>query len=232
MGIKNVFKIVIQLNFEDKELNKEQIDALHKATKNDFPILSEEKTFSIEHKFDKGQSTTTQIEGKMTLLKNNKEKIIVRINKEQLYLEQEVNNSINLDQQIELVNNLLTHLTEYKITRLGLRVINNIKDTSADKKYFSWSELFDDKFVDPELLTQYNKPVIRFLNLIEFSEEDILIRLQHGNPNKDHPAKIITKEYLIDIDASTREPLISSDVKNKLNELKTKINEINNLIKR
>ena len=113
--------------------------------------------------------------------------------------------------------------------RIGLRYVNLIKLPIKDRnQIFDWNGyinkkiLFDTSFID-------NKNLLQEIKSIDFkldSDNNLLCRLQTGIPNRNMPADLMEKIYLIDIDGYTNSLVEQEDAINILTEIHDKNIEV------
>jgi len=113
---------------------------------------------------------------------------------------------------------ILSLKNDYSIknfNRIGLRYVNLIKRSAKEKKdIFEWSGyinsnlLFNNNFIK-------NSDILQQLQTIDFkldTENDLFCRLQYGIPNRNMPADLMEKIFLIDIDGFTNSVVEQEDV--------------------
>ena len=113
--------------------------------------------------------------------------------------------------------------------RIGLRYVNLIKKPIKSKKdIFNWNGyinsklLFATDFIDTE-------DILQQIYTLEFkldSERDLQCRLQFGIPNRNMPADLMEKIYLIDIDGFTNSMVEQEDALDILNTIHEKNIEV------
>jgi len=99
--------------------------------------------------------------------------------------------------------------------RIGLRFVNQIKQPIKDKKeIFEW-----DGYINNNLLLKNcfidNEKILQEIQTIEFKiddEKNLLCRLRYGIPNRNMPADLMEKIFLIDIDGFTNSMIEQDDV--------------------
>lgn len=85
------------------------------------------------------------------------------------------------------------------IKRLGLRYINVI--SSAGKNPLQWSGFINPKLSSMLGFVKGSNGVCRAMGNIEYSLDEIGLRLTYGVANPDYPAIVKRKEFILDIDA-------------------------------
>ena len=113
--------------------------------------------------------------------------------------------------------------------RIGLRYVNLIKMPAKEKKdIFEWSG-----YINPDLLLHNdfikNENILQQIQTIEFKldpDNELICRLQYGIPNRNMPADLMEKIFLIDIDGFTNSMIELEDVINVLDTIHEKNIEI------
>ena len=131
------------------------------------------------------------------------------------------------------LKNIVKCLTkEYNIknfNRIGLRYVNLIKMPIKNKKeIFDWTGyinnalIFDSNFIE-------EKNMLQEIRIIDFKLDenyDLLCRLQVGIPNRNMPADLMEKIYLIDIDGYSNSLVEQDDAIDVLTKIHDKNIEI------
>jgi uncharacterized protein (TIGR04255 family) len=111
---------------------------------------------------------------------------------------------------IAVVAQLYRSFSDLQIRRLGLRYINNIRLDSGGPT--DWTEYLNDN-----LLAIFNVPtnkeqIARAFQTLVMNFGDFNLTFQYGMHNKDFPAPIREKSFILDLDAYYQGPLESAGV--------------------
>lgn len=103
--------------------------------------------------------------------------------------------------------------------RISLRYINLIRKNFKEKEdIFDWKGYINSQLLfETDLINTQN--ILQQIQTIEFKldyETDLLCRLQFGIPNRNMPADLMEKVFLIDIDGFTNSTVEQPDVMNIL----------------
>ncbi len=103
------------------------------------------------------------------------------------------------DDFIAISEPLFSEFETFGIKRIGLRYINIISLSEANPT--NWK-----KYLNKNLLCTFNlcdnqKIISRAFHVLELKIEDIQLRFQYGMHNRDYPAIIRKKEFVLDFDA-------------------------------
>jgi uncharacterized protein (TIGR04255 family) len=127
--------------------------------------------------------------------------------------------------EIELIkDHVFTVFSENVISRLGLRYINNIsiKDIRTP---VDWDQYIVAQYTSPLKIFDPNT-YMRAITIIETDHNDYKSRIQYGVFNPDYPAKVVKKQFLIDIDAYSPGLIYANEVIPLVNKLHTHIQSI------
>ncbi len=220
---------IIKLDFGndlDDTIYSNIVTKMKKAFSKDFSqtresIVNESKTTIHQSNIDTKVTTSKQIQ-----LISNDQISHITLNKNSVTLQYTKYDSyIEIRKRIVIINDLLTksiNTNNYK--RVGMRYINNIKlPTKSISDCFNWKGYIHDKLNASIKLIDKNE-VIRQFEVIElmFEEFNLRMRIQAGIPNKAYPARITSKEYLIDLDCYSHDITKDNEVLDVLDVLHIK----------
>ena len=231
-----ISNFLIRLDLESK-LDDGDYDKLFSLLSSDYPINEKRNIQNRNIIFNTidGESVApvfSDPEFKVQyILYNTKKTSRITINSDSVLYESLYYTSYsNVKPILEKIINCLNR--EYGIknfNRIGLRYVNLIKMPLKDKKQiFDWdgyinnSILFDNSFIDENNLLQE----IRTIDFKLDPDNNILCRLQTGIPNRNMPADLMEKIYLIDIDGFTNTMIEHVDAMDILNIIHDKNIEI------
>lgn len=109
--------------------------------------------------------------------------------------------------------------------RIGLRYVNLIKLPVKEKRdIFEWAGYINTNLLFSNNFIKY-EDILQQLQTVEFkldNENDLLCRLQYGIPNRNMPADLMEKIFLIDIDGFTNSMVEQEDVEKILETIHEK----------
>lgn len=231
-----ISNFLIRLDLETK-LNEGEYDQLLLMLTKEFPINEKRDIQNrniIMNTSDKENPEPVLSEPELkiqNILYNTERTQRVTINSDSILYESLKYTSFTIVKPI--LENIINCLnTEYKIkkyNRIGLRYVNLIKMPIKDRnQIFDWKGyinskiLFDNSFIDEKKLLQEIKSMDFKLD----SDNNLLCRLQTGIPNRNMPADLMEKIYLIDIDGYTNSLIEQEDAISILTTLHDKNIEV------
>lgn len=106
----------------------------------------------------------------------------------------------------KIINSLNKDYGIKNFNRIGLRYVNMIKfPVKSRDEIFNWNGYINEKIIFNNGFVD-NKNLLQEVKTIDFKldeENELLCRLQTGIPNRNMPANLMEKIYLIDIDGYT-----------------------------
>lgn len=213
-----ISNFIIRFDLETK-LDEGNYDKILELLNEDYPINEkldiQNRNIIIDKDSDNPILSEPNIKIKNILYNSDKNERITISSDSILY---ETLNYISFSKIKPTIEKIILSLKEnYGIkdfSRIGLRYVNLIKKPIKNKKdIFNWNNfinsklLFSNDFIDTETILQQ-------INTIEFKldvENDLQCRLQFGIPNRNMPADLMEKIYLIDIDGFTNSMVEQDD---------------------
>ena len=216
-----ISNFLIRLDLDTK-LDEGNYDKILKLLTNDYPINEkvdiQNRNIIINKDSDTPELVLSEPEIKVrNILYNSERNERITINSDSVLYETLKYTSYSKVKPI-LEKIMLSLKDDYGIknfNRIGLRYVNLIKKPAKEKKdIFDWAGyinsnlLFSNDFIK-------NENILQQLQTIEFkldTDNDLLCRLQYGIPNRNMPADLMEKIYLIDIDGFTNSMVEQEDV--------------------
>lgn len=142
-----------------------------------------------------------------------------RINISNLFFSYETVSYITFEKIKEKIFPILEYLdNNYQIKkyqRFGIRYINLITLPCRNKnELYNWSNYINDELLKAKNVFAENEllQTIQINNIKSKSNEDILYTIQTGIPNRNFPASLMEKTFLIDIDGCSKILMDKSDI--------------------
>ena len=211
---KNYIKnFLVRFDLETK-LNEGEYDKIQNILRDKFPI---KETKNIENREliinteDKNNPKPILSEPNLkvqSVLYNAEKNERISINSDSIIYESlQYKSFSNIKPILENIIDCLNK--EYGIknfNRIGLRYVNLIKIPIKEKKdIFNWRGYINSQFLSNNNFINDNN-LLQEIKTIDFNldkEKDLLCRLQIGIPNRNMPADLVEKLYIIDIDGYT-----------------------------
>ena len=216
-----ISNFLIRLDLDTK-LDEGNYDKILKLLTSDYPINEkidiQNRNIIINKDSDTPEPVLSEPEIKVrNILYNSERNERITINSDSILYETLKYTSYSKVKPI-LEKIILSLKDDYGIknfNRIGLRYVNLIKKPAKEKKdIFDWAGyinsnlLFSNDFIK-------NENILQQLQTIEFkldTDNDLLCRLQYGIPNRNMPADLMEKIFLIDIDGFTNSMVEQEDV--------------------
>lgn len=231
-----ISNFIIRLDLENK-LNEGEYDKLISLLTKDFPInerrdIQNRNIIIKDHDKNNPEAMLSDPELKIqNILYNSSKTERITINSDSILYESLKYTSFTYVKPF--LKNIVKCLTkEYNIknfNRIGLRYVNLIKMPIKNKKeIFDWTGyinnalIFDSNFIE-------DKNMLQEIRIIDFKLDenyDLLCRLQVGIPNRNMPADLMEKIYLIDIDGYSNSLVEQDDAIDVLTKIHDKNIEI------
>jgi uncharacterized protein (TIGR04255 family) len=162
------------------------------------------KEASINQERSKFLSWKFRSEDKKTSLLVSDDHILVE------YLGNYQNSEEMLKDALVVSEGFKTVLTVKTIKRLGLRYINEIE--IKENNPIEWGKYIDEKLLGGiEFAKSIERTLSRSMGQIALKEDDANIIFNYGIWNKDYPAKITDKQFVLDIDVFSSLPSDAED---------------------
>lgn len=201
----NIFKKAI-FKIDCREIDLSQIKAFSDSIKEEFPFSEkkEEKILSIDINTQNFQQDNVVPIWKISNKLNTKIITITPTSLSIEYLKYKNFNELLLD--ISKAENFLKDSGVKTVTKVGLRQINEIKNTKKD--FLNWGEYIEDSFIENlNFIDSKNKKIARAMSQIIFKDEIGNINLNYGIWNSNFPNEIIEKIFVLDIDVRSQFPI-------------------------
>ncbi|MDD4661916.1 MAG: TIGR04255 family protein [Candidatus Pacebacteria bacterium] len=201
----NIFKKAI-FRIDCREIDLSQIKAFSDSIKEEFPFSEkkEEKILSIDINTQNFQQDNVVPIWKISNKLNTKIITITPTSLSIEYLKYKNFNELLLD--ISKAENFLKDSGVKTVTKVGLRQINEIKNTKKD--FLNWGEYIEDSFIENlNFIDSKNKKIARAMSQIIFKDEIGNINLNYGIWNSNFPNEIIEKIFVLDIDVRSQFPI-------------------------
>lgn len=230
-----ISNFIIRFDLENK-LDEGNYEGILKLLNNDYPINEkvdiQNRSIIIKNNSGVNEPVLSEPEIKVrNILYNSERNERITINSDSILYE--TLNYISFSKVKPILEKIITSLKEdygiKEFKRIGLRYVNLIKKPAKEKKdIFEWggyinsSLLFSNDFISKENILQE-------IQTIEFKlepENDLLCRLQFGIPNRNMPADLSEKMFLIDIDGFTNSMVEQEDALDILDTIHEKNIEI------
>jgi len=127
------------------------------------------------------------------------------------------------DAFLSLLDSLYAVQPELALKRLGLRYIDVIRldgSTALD-----WREYIHDDLIC-SLGFSKKAPLVRAFNVLEYDYGDFRLKFQYGMPNPDYPARIVQRQFVLDMDAYVDALLEPNDVPSVLDGAHSAVSEL------
>lgn len=205
-----ISNFIIKLDLEDK-LDEGDYEKLILLLSQEFPInekrdIQNRNIVISANDKDNPEATISDPELKVqNILYNSSRTERITINSDSIFYESLKYTSFSYVKPI--LENIIQCLTkEYNIknfNRIGLRYVNLIKmPIKSKKEIFDWNGYINDALLSDNKIIKPND-ILQEIKIMDFKldeDYDLLCRLQAGIPNRNMPADLIEKIFLIDID--------------------------------
>lgn len=105
-----------------------------------------------------------------------------------------------MDDTLRPLNALCNEFPEIRANRIGLRYVNILNAGKGDP--LNWTKYINSKLLG--LLDFHNKTNLsRAFQMLEYNFNEDTLKFQVGIANPDYPAKIMKRQFILDIDASS-----------------------------
>jgi uncharacterized protein (TIGR04255 family) len=121
----------------------------------------------------------------------------------------------------------LFSITEIRVTRLGLRYINQINLNEADPT--NWNGYLNDNIITIFNMAEEKFQISKTFQTLELISSDLKFKFQYGMHNPDYPAPIKRKLFVLDYDGYCEYLQNQKEIKDNLSEIHE---EIKNLFKK
>lgn len=211
------------------ELEKETPAAFQSKIQDEFPILEPVKQsgFMFEAKPETKPKMETLNEIVWKFWSKDKKKFIeldttfLTIS----FIEGSYKDYIDFQKLVKKITDIFYEIYPHVITqRFGLRYINEIKINEED--VFKWSKYINDNLIDSLNFFADKNEIRRAMGVVVLKKDNFDLNFSYGIFNSSFPGEIINKEFVLDYDCSTLEPVNKTEIINTLDYCNTKISEL------
>lgn len=205
-------EVILRLDFIG-EINRSQqvLDEIKRAVSDVLPEFETRDLVSVEMTIDQTQKTTKEKRFKSFHLRNNATNNSLVLEPSAIIFDiKKYNNYEEFNALVQkVIQNLGTQSQSLKVSRTGLRYINQIIIAEGDP--FEWTGLIKNPLICSLNFIERRNELSRSVGVIELNKSDYYIRFQYGWFNSEYPNPIAKKEFLLDYDCySKNETDISS----------------------
>ena len=220
-------QVILRLDFIG-EINRSQqvLDDIKRAVLDVLPEFEARDLVSVEMTVDQVQKTTKEKRFKSFFLHNNSTNNSLVLEPNAIIIDLKKYN--NYEELKELVQKVIQNLREQppsiKISRIGLRYINQIIIDEGDP--FDWTELIKKPLICSLDFIEERNELSRSVGVIEFNKSDYNVKFQYGWFNSEFPNPIAKKEFLLDYDCYSKNETDLSSIFSCIDELHQEIKEL------
>ena len=182
-------------------------------------------TFSIPEPKQTEITPASNITSWVFRAKNAKKRVTVSTH-HLLFVYEQYDNFESLKTEIcPIIEELFDSTTDLLGRRFGLRYINKIPGSDGDVT--DWQdEVCEEHRAIFQVLPQYKDYLARAFQNLSWNYDDAVVNFNFGIHNKDHPAPIRDKTYIIDIDANYEGALEKEQTLRSLDVFHTRVQEV------
>lgn len=205
-------KVIFRIDFE--EVGLEGLKKIEGEIERQFPDKRQKTAGHIEVRFDFQGGGSEQSKREVTVLnylsKSGHKMLEIAPSWAFIEYRHDYTDSKELLADITLLERFIDVCSIEVINRVGLRYINIVN--LEEKSPLNWTKYFNKQLIGPLDFSRNQKlKSARIMSQIVSKYDDADLVLNYGLWNKDFPNEVVSKEFLMDFDCSTKLPVESSD---------------------
>ena len=218
-------EVIFRINFSNilmlSENNKEVAKDFYEKISKEFPnaIIKRNQSFNIGIDVDTGKPMQITQDGSLVwTYKNRKHDKSVELTSNSLILHYKKGAYSHFRCFLDDVILLINALKEYNpkdLSFLGLRYINQIDGKTINEL----KECINPKYFNEYIMTLDEEDFIQVLNRLSIKKDDYILNFQYGLFNAAYPNPNFDKDFILDLDCTTKKVKVIDDVADELKQM-------------
>lgn len=219
--------VILRLDFPGEiNLSQQAVDNFKRVVSDNFSEVQHRERISMQMTIDQAQRTTKERRTKVYLFLNKATNNSISLEPDAVTFEIKKYNNYDEFRKIvqTAIQNLETENPSIKVSRVGLRYINQIIIEEGPPLEFT--DYIKEPLISSINFVEKQNELSRFISIIELNRSDYLIKFQYGWFNSEYPNPIAKKEFLLDYDCYSKNETELSSILNQVDTYHTAIKEL------
>lgn len=220
-------KVIFRLDFlGDIKLSGQVVDNFKRVVSDDFPKFEPREQVNMQMHIDQTEKIIKEKRSKAFYFHNDTTNNSITLQPDSIIFEIKNYNTYSEFRELvkKVIQNLENENSSAKLSRIGLRYINQI--IFDDGNPFEWSDFVKEPLLNSLNFIEKRNELARMMGIIELNRSEYFIRFTYGWFNSEFPNPIAKKEFALDYDCYSKNEIDISEVISQVDLYHTAIKDL------